>query len=232
MRGQGSSAERPGGLHTSGPSNAESSGHRESSLAKNGVITRAHMTMASPRLRTGVVLRDVSEELCVGGLTGLQPVARCLVALPTARTVSLCSPVDVGSAFLSDGGLALVLAQRARDKRRPLVLEFPGGKVEPGEEPARAAEREFFEETGSKIRTLFRITTLDRDHLTHVFFGVLPHGIPLPASAEHSMIAIVKINHVFEFTLSESTVTVLRHLVALARHARHEAGLSRSKAHG
>lgn len=64
-------------------------------------------------------------------------------------------PVDgvvvrvVGAAIL-DGDACLV-AQRGRRMAAPLKWEFPGGKVEPGEDPRQALEREILEELGLEV---------------------------------------------------------------------------------
>jgi 8-oxo-dGTP diphosphatase len=42
----------------------------------------------------------------------------------------------------------ILIAQRRRTGRHPLKWEFPGGKVEPGEDPRRALQRELREELG------------------------------------------------------------------------------------
>lgn len=42
----------------------------------------------------------------------------------------------------------MLVAQRAQDAHLGGLWEFPGGKLEPGEEPAVAARRELLEETG------------------------------------------------------------------------------------
>ena len=55
--------------------------------------------------------------------------------------------LQVVAAILEREGRILI-GQRQRDQSHPLQWEFPGGKVEPGETPARALERELEEELG------------------------------------------------------------------------------------
>jgi 8-oxo-dGTP diphosphatase len=57
----------------------------------------------------------------------------------------------VVAALVRDGGRILVSRRRA-DQPMPLLWEFPGGKVEPGEDPVVALAREVREELGCEVR--------------------------------------------------------------------------------
>jgi len=57
----------------------------------------------------------------------------------------------VVAAYIERRGLVLV-SQRRADQSFPLAWEFPGGKVEPGEDLASALVREIREELGCTIR--------------------------------------------------------------------------------
>lgn len=59
-------------------------------------------------------------------------------------------PVDVIAGILEWEGLFLI-ARRAEDGRLPNLWEFPGGKIEAGETPEQALEREFLEELGVEV---------------------------------------------------------------------------------
>ena len=57
----------------------------------------------------------------------------------------------VVAALVRDGSRVLVSRRRA-DQPMPLLWEFPGGKVEPGEDPVVALAREVREELGCAVR--------------------------------------------------------------------------------
>jgi len=57
----------------------------------------------------------------------------------------------VVAALVRDGARVLVSRRRA-DQPMPLHWEFPGGKVEPGEDPVIALAREVREELGCAVR--------------------------------------------------------------------------------
>ena len=59
--------------------------------------------------------------------------------------------IRVAAAVVRKGKLVL-LTQRPEGGKSPLRWEFPGGKIEAGETPAQAVEREIQEELGVRAR--------------------------------------------------------------------------------
>ncbi|QIG39695.1 (deoxy)nucleoside triphosphate pyrophosphohydrolase [Microbacterium sp. 4R-513] len=68
------------------------------------------------------------------------------------------APIDVVAAVIEHDGLFLA-CRRAAHKAAAGKWEFPGGKVEPGESPAEALEREIREELGIGIHVTGHLTT-------------------------------------------------------------------------
>ena len=58
----------------------------------------------------------------------------------------------VVSGFLQHEGKVLLIRRNQREKFYPGSFELPGGKVDFGEGPTKALEREFLEETNLKIK--------------------------------------------------------------------------------
>ncbi|NEM90879.1 (deoxy)nucleoside triphosphate pyrophosphohydrolase [Galbitalea soli] len=56
----------------------------------------------------------------------------------------------VGAVIVRDG--LVLCAQRGPDAKLPGLWEFPGGKVESGESPREALEREIREELGAEVK--------------------------------------------------------------------------------
>ncbi len=59
-------------------------------------------------------------------------------------------PLAVCAAVIEEDGKVL-LTQRPADKQQGGFWEFPGGKIDPGESPQRALQRELREELGIEI---------------------------------------------------------------------------------
>jgi len=80
-------------------------------------------------------------------------------------------PIPVAIAILRTRG-RVFLVRRARGKPLPGRWEFPGGKVEVGEEPRVALRRELREELGIRVRDLS-------------LFGVYSHVYDFPEGPVH-----------------------------------------------
>ncbi len=105
------------------------------------------------------------------------------------------APVPVVCAVIERDGRVLV-AQRPPHKLLPLKWEFPGGKVEPGEEAADAIVREIREELGCAIHVTQALPPFVHDYKTVViemipFRCTLAPGSPEPHPHEHVAVAWV-----------------------------------------
>ena len=86
--------------------------------------------------------------------------------------VALAIPLRKGKALVTKRGEGLHLAG---------YWEFPGGKIEAGEDPAAAARRELLEETGLQATSLEPLLVLVHDYTEmplrfHVFLAREPDG--------------------------------------------------------
>lgn len=90
----------------------------------------------------------------------------------------------------------VLIAQRPPHKLLPLKWEFPGGKVEPGEDPAAAIIREIQEELGCTVTVTQELARFTHDYKAVViemipFVCTLVPGSPEPHPHEHVAIAWV-----------------------------------------
>lgn len=87
----------------------------------------------------------------------------------------------VGAVIIRDG--TVLCAQRGAGGALPGMWEFPGGKVEVGEEPRDALEREIVEELRCRVRVGAEVTTTSHEYdfgivtLT-TFYCELVDGLP------------------------------------------------------
>ena len=99
----------------------------------------------------------------------------------------------VGAVIVENG--KILCAQRNTDTTLPLLWEFPGGKIEPGETPENALKREIKEELSCEIAVGKQVdyTVYEYDfgivHLT-TFLCRLIEGTPI--RTEHEMIKWLK----------------------------------------
>jgi 8-oxo-dGTP diphosphatase len=94
----------------------------------------------------------------------------------------------VAALIATDGGRRLLVQQRSPGKRRALLWEFPGGKVEAGESDVAALQREAREELGvelevgaKRFHARHRYPDLEVD--LHVYMAHVVSGVPHARSA-------------------------------------------------
>lgn len=120
------------------------------------------------------------------------------------------APIPVVCALIESGG-RLLLARRPVDKHLPLKWEFPGGKVEPGEEPAAAIVREIREELGCGIVIQHALPRFHHDY-TRVVIEMIPFVCTLAAGSlpphphEHVALEWVEPERLLDFDLAPADV--------------------------
>ena len=93
--------------------------------------------------------------------------------------------IDVAAAVITRPDGRFLLARRPEGKPYPGYWEFPGGKLEPGENPQQALNRELMEELGLQVEHSYPWITrvFDYEHATvrlHFYRVVAWHGEPYP----------------------------------------------------
>jgi 8-oxo-dGTP diphosphatase len=129
------------------------------------------------------------------------------------KSVSASAPVAVVCALIERNGCFL-LAQRPMNKHLPLKWEFPGGKVEPGENAANAIVREIKEELGCDVTIRCALPPFLHDYGT-VVIEMIPFVCTLaPASAEphpheHVALAWVKPAELRSYDLAAADLPIV-----------------------
>lgn len=124
------------------------------------------------------------------------------------------SSIPVVCALIERGGLIL-LAQRPVHKHLPLKWEFPGGKVEPGEDPAMAIVREIREELGCNVAITRGLPRFLHDYGAVViemipFVCQLVDGSPESHPHEHVALAWVKPAELLTYDLAAADLPVVK----------------------
>ncbi len=130
------------------------------------------------------------------------------------------NPVPVVCALLIRDGHVL-LARRPAGKHLELKWEFPGGKVEPGEEPSAALIREIREELGCEIAIRERLPSrthrYERGEIELIpFVCELEPGSGEPHPREHDAIVWAAPDSLAGYDLAEADVPVAADFFAAA----------------
>jgi 8-oxo-dGTP diphosphatase len=117
----------------------------------------------------------------------------------------------VVSGLLQHSGKVLLIRRSQREKFYPGHFELPGGKVDFGENPVKALEREFLEETNLKIavenplRTFSYVSEGGQRHSVEIVFRVFLVSNPseIQLSADHDEYRWALPSRIDELKLSE-----------------------------
>ena len=125
--------------------------------------------------------------------------------------------VEVVAAVIERAGLILI-GQRKPRGRHGLKWEFPGGKVEPGEEACDALARELREELGIEARIGNEIERYDfsysAGHVTRLVFFRVTEFTGEPANLDFAQIAWVERRRLPEYDFLEGDVEFVRRLAS------------------
>ena len=107
------------------------------------------------------------------------------------------------------------LARRAAHKEHAGKWEFPGGKINEGESPEKALERELFEEFGVVTKTGKHVATRKYDYGTFqielMAYEVTYIGGTFQLT-DHDQIAWVPLEEIKHYDLSEADVSICKAL--------------------
>ena len=111
----------------------------------------------------------------------------------------------------------ILLAQRPEGKHLALKWEFPGGKVEPGEDPERAMVRELREELGCEVEIVAELPrsshAYDRGVVEMIpFVCRLAEGSAEPHPQEHAALAWVTLEALTGYDLAPADWPVVEGL--------------------
>ncbi len=128
------------------------------------------------------------------------------------------APVPVVCALILRGDEVL-LARRPEGKKLAGLWEFPGGKVDAGEDPADALHRELREELNCCVDILERLPDAEHDYgwgriLLTPFVCRLRPDSPEPHALEHSALTWASWGRAGDFELAPADLPVLASFLA------------------
>jgi 8-oxo-dGTP diphosphatase len=123
--------------------------------------------------------------------------------------------MTVVAAVIERGG-SILIGQRKRTGRHPLKWEFPGGKVEPGEDLRAALVRELREELGIEAVIGDEMDAYDVRYgegpLTHLVFYRVTQFTGEPTNLDFEQITWAAPTRLAEFDFLEGDINFIRNL--------------------
>ena len=124
----------------------------------------------------------------------------------SAITTNKPTRIIAKTAVFNENGQILVLVRSETDRRRPGGLDFPGGKIDPGEDILAGAVREIQEEAGftvdpNDLTVLFANTSAPDDEgviVTRLFCATTVDNPEITLSFEHSDYKWASLDEVLE----------------------------------
>jgi 8-oxo-dGTP diphosphatase len=127
--------------------------------------------------------------------------------------------IHVACAIIERDGLILS-AQRKAGMRLALKWEFPGGKIDPGENPEQCLRRELMEELGISVDI---VRQLDRVTHPYSFFTVTLYPFVCtiasgePAMIEHAAFLWLPPDELLSLDWAEADIPLIKHFLQLRR---------------
>lgn len=132
-----------------------------------------------------------------------------------------CAPIHVVCAVIMQQERILI-AQRPEGKRLAGYWEFPGGKIEPTEQPEDALHRELAEELGCAVTILSKCPSVPwsyewGDIVLHAYLCEPAAGSPEPQAHEHTALAWRYLHELEKDVLAPADCPVLDWLLTYFR---------------
>jgi 8-oxo-dGTP diphosphatase len=137
-----------------------------------------------------------------------------------ARAKAVSQLVLVAACALIDADGRVLLAQRPEGKPMAGLWEFPGGKVEDGEQPERSLIRELKEELGISVSEDCLAPLTFASHAYPDFHLLMPLYVcrrweGTVSAAEGQRLAWVRPNRLRDYDMPPADVPLISHLMAL-----------------
>jgi 8-oxo-dGTP diphosphatase len=135
--------------------------------------------------------------------------------VPPEQRIVLHPPISVVAGVIRRGDGRLLITQRVADDTLGGYWEFPGGKVDPGEELVTALKRELMEELGIEAEIGAEIHHIshaypDRDVQLHFYEARIVSGEP--QKLEVADLRWVTLDEIMDYQFPEADLPLLRQL--------------------
>ncbi len=124
-------------------------------------------------------------------------------------TIVTCAVIE------NDG--KVLCAQRSESMHLPLKWEFPGGKVEDGEDPEDCLKREIIEELGIEISIIERLPSTIHRYPGRISFELIPFRCRLVGGElyirEHRQVKWLEKSELREMDWAEADIPILDHFL-------------------